>query len=129
MQQLIERFLTAKRAENSAPNTIRGYRQDLRDLHEFVGSSAKPQDFSKHVVRAYLVMMNKRGATKTSIMRRLHAIKSFVRWMLSEEMITDDFAMSIYGLEGAEVARAPAASAKSARNGDAARRRFPDRLP
>jgi site-specific recombinase XerD len=35
-------------------------------------------------------MLHKRGASKTTASRKLSAIKSFVRWLASEEIITDD---------------------------------------
>jgi site-specific recombinase XerD len=35
-------------------------------------------------------MLHKRGAIKITASRKLSAVKSFVRWLASEEIITDD---------------------------------------
>jgi integrase/recombinase XerC len=90
MKDAIDRFLLAKRSENASPFTIRAYRADLRDLSNFIGVQQGPERLSREIVRAFLAMLHKRGATKTTASRKLSAIKSFVRWLASEEIISDD---------------------------------------
>src|SRR5882724_4045118 len=90
MKDAIERFLLAKRSENASPCTIRAYRADLEDLSKFIGIQQGPELLSREIVRGFLAMLHKRGAIKTTASRKLSAIKSFVRWLASEEIIGDD---------------------------------------
>jgi integrase/recombinase XerC len=90
MKDAIERFLLVKRSENASPCTIRAYRADLEDLSKFIGIQQGPELLSREIVRGFLAMLHKRGAIKTTASRKLSAIKSFVRWLASEEIITDD---------------------------------------
>ena len=90
MKDVIERFLLSKRSENSSPCTIRAYRADLEDLSKFIGIQQGPERLSREIVRGFLAMLHKRGATKTTASRKLSAAKSFVRWLASEEIIPDD---------------------------------------
>jgi integrase/recombinase XerC len=90
MKDAIERFLLAKRPENARPCTIRAYRADLLDLTNFIGIQQGPERLSREVVRAFLALLHRRGATKTTASRKLSAVKSFVRWLASEEIISDD---------------------------------------
>jgi site-specific recombinase XerD len=74
--------------------------QDLSYLLEFVGSSARPSDIGRIVIRAFLLTLAKRGLSKLTIVRRFFGIKALTRWMLNEGIIADDFAEGIHGLKG-----------------------------
>jgi integrase/recombinase XerC len=90
MQEAIRRFLLAKRSENLSPNTVRAYKADLFELQKFMGLQEGPELLSREVVRAFLAMMHRLGTSKKTAIRRLSAIKSFVRWGVAENVITDD---------------------------------------
>jgi site-specific recombinase XerD len=63
MREAIERYILAKRAENSAPNTIRAYQADLIDLCNFIGASQGPDRLSRAVVRGFLSLLHRNGIT------------------------------------------------------------------
>ncbi len=95
MSEAIDRFLLSKRAENSSPCTIRAYRADLVDLSDFIGCQQGPEQLSREIVRGFLVLLHRRGATKTTAVRKLSAIKSFVGWLRSEGVMVDESAEKI----------------------------------
>ena len=86
----IERFLMSKRAENSSPCTIRAYRADLMGLSNFMGTEQGPELLSREVVRGFLALLHRKGASPTTARRGLAAIKSFIRWLRGEGIIRDD---------------------------------------
>jgi integrase/recombinase XerC len=86
----IYRFLLAKRAENSSPSTIRAYRADLEDFSNFIGIGQGAEHISREIVRGFLALLHRRRALKTTSVRKLSAIKSFVRWLLSEGILSED---------------------------------------
>jgi len=90
MTDYIERFILAKKAENASPNTIRAYRADLIDLSNFIGSKQGPDRLTRNVVRAFLALSSERGQQKSTMKRKLYAIKSFARWLIGERIISDD---------------------------------------
>jgi site-specific recombinase XerD len=90
MREAIERFLVSKRAENASPNTIRAYRADLEDLSNFLGNQQGAERLSREIVRGFLALLHRRGANKTTAVRKLSAIKSFAHWLHSEEILGDD---------------------------------------
>lgn len=90
MTEYIERFIVAKRAENMSPSTLRAYRADLTDLANFVGPQQCPEHLTREIVRAFLDDLGERGQTKSSMTRKLCAIKSFAHWLIDEHLISDD---------------------------------------
>lgn len=90
MTEYIERFIVAKRAENASPNTIRGYRADLTGLAKFVGPGLGPEQLTRNVVRAFLAIASERGQKRSTMKRKLYAIKSFAHWLIDEQIISDD---------------------------------------
>ena len=87
MTEAIEGFLLCKRAENSSPCTIRAYRSDLVDLSNFMGSEQGPERISREIVRGFLAFLHRRVASKTTAVRKLSAIKSFVTWLRNDGII------------------------------------------
>jgi site-specific recombinase XerD len=90
MNTAIDNFLMVKRAENLSPCTIRAYRADLEDLGNFLGSQQGPERISRAVVRGFVALLHRRGSTRSTAIRKLSAIKSFVRWMRSEGLLGED---------------------------------------
>jgi len=100
MQKAIERFLTAKEAENSSPHTIRGYRADLEELAVFIGRDQGPEQLTRTVIRGFLARLKRRDVSNTTMTRKLAAVKSFTRWLAAEGILPDDVFEGIHGLEG-----------------------------
>jgi site-specific recombinase XerD len=89
MKEAIDRFLLCKRAENASPCTIRAYRADLEDLSNFIGNEQGPEQLSREIVRGFLALLYRRGAPEITAARKLSAIKSFVAWLGSEQIIDE----------------------------------------
>jgi len=90
MQDVFTKYVNYLEAErNVAAYTVRNYTTDLLDFFQFLRdkgvSSLKEVD--RHVLRDYLAHLMEQGFAKTSIARKLSAIRSLYRYLLREEMI------------------------------------------
>lgn len=70
---------------NYSEETIKSYREDLRQFEEFVreeiGDSA-PSEVKAELVREWIVSLMDRGYTSTSINRKLSSLRSFYKFLL-----------------------------------------------
>lgn len=70
---------------NYSEETIKSYREDLRQFEEFareeVGDSA-PSEVKTELVREWIVSLMDRGYTSTSINRKLSSLRSFYKFLL-----------------------------------------------
>jgi integrase/recombinase XerC len=92
MQEIYDRYIQYLEAEkNASPYTVRNYRDDLLDFLYFLKKkNVDPLNETKvdrHVLRDYLSELAERGIVKTSIARKLSAIRSFYRYLVREKII------------------------------------------
>lgn len=89
---LAEEFLTWLVVERGrAPSTLEAYRRDLRAYIEFLaGSGLDISTATPDAIRAFLAAMEMSGLAKTTIVRRLVAVRSLHRFLLAEEMLPVD---------------------------------------
>ena len=70
---------------NYSEETIKSYREDLRQFEEFareeIGDSA-PSEVKAELVREWIVSLMGRGYTSTSINRKLSSLRSFYKFLL-----------------------------------------------
>ena len=70
---------------NYSEETIKSYREELRQLEEFareeIGDSA-PSEVKAELVREWIVSLMDRGYTSTSINRKLSSLRSFYKFLL-----------------------------------------------
>lgn len=70
---------------NYSEETIKSYREDLRQFEEFareeIGDSA-PSEVKAELVRKWIVSLMDRGYTSTSINRKLSSLRSFYKFLL-----------------------------------------------
>ena len=90
---LMERFETHLAAEKGlAPLTVRNYRTDLRPLFDFMrmrdidGLDA----LDRYVLRAYLAWLVELGYVRSSVVRKLSTLRTFLRWLIREGDLDKD---------------------------------------
>lgn len=86
MKRYIEHFINSLKAEsNISIHTERAY---IRDLEEFVSFIDKnPEEIGNLDIRAFLASLYQRGLKKTSISRKLAAIRSFFKYLHREGIV------------------------------------------
>ena len=92
-RSLIERFETHLAAEKGlAPLTVRNYRTDLRPLFDFMrmrdidGLDA----LDRYALRAYLAWLVELGYVRSSVVRKLSTLRTFLRWLIREGDLDKD---------------------------------------
>lgn len=92
-QSLMDRFETHLTGEKSlAALTVRNYRTDLAPLFNFIKLRSLPNLISldRHALRGYLAWLAELGYARSSIVRKLSALRSFLRWLLRENLVDVD---------------------------------------
>ncbi|MDX1583001.1 MAG: tyrosine recombinase XerC [Thermoanaerobaculia bacterium] len=89
--------------KNVSENTIAAYRDDLESfvsflVNDYLLGSREDLDFERvdHLtIRAYLASLSRRELSRSTIARRLSAIRSFFRFLLREGMVTRNPARAV----------------------------------
>jgi integrase/recombinase XerC len=99
VEDLVQQYAEHLRAErNVSPHTLRNYLSDLAQFHNFLRErelcldSKSNIDLRKvdiHVVRAFLAALT-RDRKKSSIGRKLAALKGFFRYLITQKKIEND---------------------------------------
>ena len=99
MEDWIEQYGSHLKLErNVSPHTLRNYLSDLKQFEGFLrekglcvdqAKKIKFEDVDVHVVRAYLAFLSK-GRRKSSIGRKLAALKGFFRYLVREKHVSRD---------------------------------------
>ena len=99
IQGLIDSFLTMLRVErNLSAHTIRAYGIDLGDLARWLEREGLDlAQFDHRSARHYLAEMDRSHYNRTTINRRLSAIKTFFTWLVEIEEIESDPLTSVSG--------------------------------
>lgn len=103
MDSAIRAFVTFLRAERGAsPETIRAYQADLRQFLGFVRTLAPapaagpaPDQVDALTVRRYLGWLDRRGEKKSSLARKLAALRSWFRYLLREGLVRENPAAAV----------------------------------
>jgi integrase/recombinase XerC len=91
MQEIFNKYIAYLEAEkNASKYTVRNYTDDLLGFFDFIQSKGikSLKEVNKQTLRGYLSSLMEKGLAKSSIARKLSAIRSFYRYLLREEMIT-----------------------------------------
>ena len=96
---LIERFLEMLSAErNAAANTRAAYTRDLEDAAEFMASrKIELAETATADLSAYLAALKRRGLAARSSARRLSALRQFFKFLVAEQVRSDDPSAAIDG--------------------------------
>lgn len=90
---LLDRFTTHLEAEKGlAALTVRNYRTDLKPLFDYMEGRGIPdlRALDRYGLRAYLAWLVELGYERSSVVRKLSALRSFLRWLLAEKLIDKD---------------------------------------
>lgn len=83
----VAQFLTFCGARNLSANTVRAYKRDVTDFVEVIGADPAVTDINRKLIRAYLVKLSEGGLTRSSVYRKLAAVKTFCRWLENEGLL------------------------------------------
>ncbi|MGH9774169.1 MAG: tyrosine recombinase XerC [Candidatus Acidiferrales bacterium] len=95
LREAIENFLAYLRFErNSSPSTLRNYRSDLKD---FLGYVTPPEEetlalaaVDHRLIREFMAYLHDRGLQKSSIARKLAAIRSLFKFCVREQLVKEN---------------------------------------
>jgi integrase/recombinase XerC len=93
MEAAIRAFLTYLDVEQGASReTIRGYRSDLRQFLSFAtepraGAPLAPDQVDPMTIRGYLAWLDRKGEKKSSLARKLAALRSLYRFLAREGQV------------------------------------------
>lgn len=103
MEAAIRAFVTYLEVEQGAsPQTIRAYRCDLLQLFAFARScstlpqdSVHPEQIDAQLVRGYLRWLDRRGEKKSSLARKLAAVRGLYRFLIRRRQVSQNPAAEI----------------------------------
>ena len=96
MTELIMRYIQYLQYErNASPHTIRNYRSDLKQFRDFlIQHSGEEKVAIKSIdalrIRAYLAHLFEAEKKKTSIVRKLSAVRAFFKFLMRERAIAEN---------------------------------------
>ena len=96
MTELIERYIQYLQYErNASPHTIRNYRSDLEQFRNFlIQHSGDDEVAIKSIdalrIRAYLAHLFERENQKSSIARKLSAVRAFFKFLMRDRVIAEN---------------------------------------
>jgi integrase/recombinase XerC len=91
VQEVFNKYIAYLEAErNVSPYTRRNYTNDLMEFFGYVTQQGIDtfKNVNKQTLRGYLAHLMEKGYAKSSIARKLSAIRSFYRYLMREEMIS-----------------------------------------
>lgn len=91
-EHYIERFLSFLSYERGySSNTLLSYKIDLKELSNFLNKRGKSLvKASKDDLSQFINILSERGFTNNTIIRKLASIRTFYKYLLSEEIIEED---------------------------------------
>jgi integrase/recombinase XerC len=97
MNEAMEKFTRYLRDErNASPHTLRNYQSDLEQFRDYLSPpGAKPVALAKidhRIIREYLGHLHAQGMEKSSVARKLAAIRSFFKFCVREGILRQNAA-------------------------------------
>jgi len=93
MQEVLNRYVSYLEVEkNASPYTVRNYSSDLIDFLNFLRDKGvnSLKEVDRHILRDYLSRLTDKGIVKVSLARKLSAIRSFYRYLMREEILSQN---------------------------------------
>jgi len=101
LEQGLAEFLTHLGLEkNASDKTVKSYREDLTQTLSFTRDRTKkshtdPSDWTTRLLRSFMAWLHERGYAKTTIARRLAAVRSFGKFLCRQGVLTENPAKSL----------------------------------
>lgn len=88
--------------KNASTQTVKSYREDLTQVLTFIRDTAKkpsvePRDWSIRMLRTFIAWLHEQGYAKTTVARRLAAIRSFGKFLCRQGTIASNPAEALRG--------------------------------
>ncbi|GBD35108.1 Tyrosine recombinase XerC [bacterium HR36] len=102
LQEALATFLCHLRDERDAsPHTVKSYREDLQQAVQFwEASESRPPrvtELTTRQVRAFLAWLHQQGYSRSTIARRLAALRAWFRFLCRQEALTENPADGVRG--------------------------------
>lgn len=101
MDELIERYIQYLQYErNASPHTVRNYRSDLVQFRDFLaqgqpGSKVSLKSIDALRIRGFLASLFEKEKKKTSIARKLAAVRAFFKFLSRERTLAENPAAAV----------------------------------
>jgi integrase/recombinase XerC len=97
MKAAIEKFLAHLRSvRNASPHTLRNYKMDLEQFLAYLtppdAPAAQVAQIDHHIIREYLGYLHDKKLQKSSMARKLAALRSFLKFCAREGMVRENAA-------------------------------------
>src|SRR4029079_11028738 len=88
--------------KNASPHTVKSYREDLTQALEFFrtrlsGPAPGPAQLTTRLLRAYLGWLHDQSYAKSTIARRVAAVRSWCRFLCRQGVLTSNPALGLRG--------------------------------
>ncbi len=100
MEKFVDKFLAyLARHRNFSPHTVRSYAKDLADFLAFARerSATHPRKIDHSVLRAFLAKLSRTGYERSTVGRKLSAVRSFLKYLCNEGIISSNPAEGLRG--------------------------------
>jgi integrase/recombinase XerC len=101
LEQGLAEFLTHLGLEkNASDKTVKSYREDLTQTLTFTRERIKkshtdPSDWNTRLLRSFLAWLHEKGYAKSTVARRLAAVRSFGKFLCRQGILTENPAKSL----------------------------------
>src|SRR5205085_7644611 len=102
MQQALAEFLRHLAIEkNASAYTVKSYREDIGQAIGFfrtrLGDAPRPDQATTRILRAYLAWLHEQGYARTTVARRLAAVRSWCKFLCRQGVLAANPASGLRG--------------------------------
>jgi site-specific recombinase XerD len=92
LKDLLPKFIDDLKDKGRSPSTILAYRADLEQLVDFVEEKQKPfpEQIGQEIIEGFRDALLAQKYTPKTVSRKLNAVKTFFRYLLSQKIISKD---------------------------------------
>jgi site-specific recombinase XerD len=97
IKNLLPKFIESLKTKERSPATVLAYRSDLSQMVDFLIKKERvlPDQITSSDLDSFRDTLLADKYTPKSVSRKLNAVKTFFRWMITENMITSDPSSSV----------------------------------